>query len=336
MKKNALLVFFSCASFSMQLQAQTLKVLHYTETSGFDHSTRSASLAMFTNLCEVLGCQVDDDQSGEAFNSVENLAQYNVVVFSNTSGDAILNADQRQHFEAYINGGGAYLGIHAASDTYRHTSANGGNTGTWDWYAELSGASVQQNPNHTAANFAGTLVHATMHPILNTLPDPWNKVEEYYYWELGYLNPENTDLLTVQPTGINSYDAARPMAWYRELPNGAKSFYTALGHAVTNFSTDDNFINLIENALLWIFEVDDLSTVHAAARAFSVFPNPSNESLQVEGYHNVLKLELYSITGQPFRTAHKSEVYTQDLPKGNYLLRIHSDGGLEVHKVVLK
>ena len=46
-----------------------------------------------------------------------------------------------------MNNGGGYLGIHAASDTYRHSTANGSSTGTWDWYAEMAGASVQEGPN---------------------------------------------------------------------------------------------------------------------------------------------------------------------------------------------
>ena len=131
----------------------TFKVLHYTETSGFNHNTRSQSLAMFQAIGSTNGFTVTNDQSGAEFNSLANLQQYAVVIFSNTSGNNILNASQRANFEAYIQGGGSYIGIHAASDTYRHSSANGGSTGTWDWYAEnVAGCSVQQSPNHTSQN----------------------------------------------------------------------------------------------------------------------------------------------------------------------------------------
>ena len=119
------------------------QILHYTETSGFDHQTRAQSLAMFQDIAAQHGLTVVDDQDGSSFDDLAVLQQFAVVVFSNTSGDAILDPQQRANFEAYINGGGSYLGIHAASDTYRHSTANGGNTGTWDFYAELVGASVQ-------------------------------------------------------------------------------------------------------------------------------------------------------------------------------------------------
>ena len=243
---TTLLIFISTI-----IHGQEVKVLHYTETSGFDHGTRSVSLAMFNDLGEILGFTVDDDQTGESFNSLENLQQYSVVVFSNTSGNQILNESQRSNFESYINDGGAYIGIHAASDTYRHSSANGGSTGTWDWYAEMAGASVQQSPNHTSANYNGIMDHLIESELLQEIPDPWNKVEEYYYWESGYYNANNTAILQVQSTGAQTYDEPRPMAWFKELPGGGRSFYTALGHAQSNYSSNDEFRQLISNALEW-------------------------------------------------------------------------------------
>lgn len=234
--------------------AQEQIVLHYTETSGFDHGTRVVSFNMFNDIGEILGFTVDDDETGESFNTLENLQQYDVVVFSNTSGNSILNETQRSNFEAYINGGGAYIGIHAASDTYRHSSANGGSTGTWDWYAEMAGASVQQSPNHTSANYNGTMNHLLESDLLEEIPDPWNKVEEYYYWESGYYNDNNVAILEVQSTGNQSYDEPRPMAWFKELPQGGRSFYTALGHASSNYTSNEEFRQLILNALVWSFQ----------------------------------------------------------------------------------
>src|SRR5687767_11070443 len=105
----AFLVYFSeCCS-------QPCRVLHYTETSGFDHQTRSVSFAMFQQMAVQFGFTVDHDSTGQAFS---NLQQYDAVIFSNTSGDNILDAAQKANFEQYINNGGTFIGIHAASDTY--------------------------------------------------------------------------------------------------------------------------------------------------------------------------------------------------------------------------
>ncbi|MFN3876000.1 MAG: ThuA domain-containing protein, partial [Flavobacteriales bacterium] len=104
------------------------RVLHFTRTSGYDHQTRGVSFAMFQGIAQELGATVDDDQSGDPFSDAAILAAYDVIVFSNTSGNAILNPQQRSNFEDWVAGRCRVLGIHAASDTYRHSTANGGGT----------------------------------------------------------------------------------------------------------------------------------------------------------------------------------------------------------------
>ena len=235
------------------LSASTPQVLHYGETTGYNHGTRDESMAMFYQMCQWHGWQITEDNSGSEFNSVANLLQYEVVIFSNTSGNSGLNATQRANFEAYIDSGGSYLGIHAASDTYRHSSANGGSKGTWDWYAEtVAGATVQQNPNHTSQNHNNDITQPVAHPVTTAIPNPWNKTEEYYYWENGYLSPAFTEILRVGQTGSNSRDAPRMVAHCRNLPGGGKAFYTSLGHAASNFETNPIFYQLIEDAMIWI------------------------------------------------------------------------------------
>ena len=240
----------------LPVSAQAQSILHYSETSGFDHQTRAASLAMFQDIAAQQGFTVVDDTNGSTFSDPVLLQQFSVVVFSNTSGDALLDPVQRANFEAYIQNGGSVLGIHAASDTYRHSTANGNNTGTWDFYAELIGASVQENPNHVNGTPAYAMQHVGVHASTQQLPDPWVKNEEYYYWENGYYRMDNTAVLLVEETvgpnnQVNSYDAARPMSWYRQLSQGGRVFYTALGHAVSNFTSDTLFRNHVQDALLW-------------------------------------------------------------------------------------
>ncbi|RMG18564.1 MAG: DUF5060 domain-containing protein, partial [Bacteroidetes bacterium] len=235
------------------LLSQNFRLLHYVQTTGWDHGTADESLQMFQQLGAIHNFAVDHDADGSSFNDLATLQQYDVIVWSNTSGSYNLNAQQRANFEAYILGGGSYLGIHAASDTYRHSSANGGDTGFWDFYAEtVCGGSVQTNPNHTAQNYNADLTHINPHPSLDNLPNPWNKNEEYYYWENGYLSPGIVEVLRVGSTGNQSYDAPRPISWYMNLPGGGRSFYTALGHDPANFTTDTFFRNHIRDALLWV------------------------------------------------------------------------------------
>lgn len=59
----------------------------------------------------------------------DSLQKYAAVVFLNTTGD-VLDHYQEAAFERYIQAGGGYMGIHAATDTEYD----------WSWYGRLAGA----------------------------------------------------------------------------------------------------------------------------------------------------------------------------------------------------
>src|SRR3546814_14571189 len=59
----------------------------------------------------------------------ERLARYRVVVFASTTGD-VLDAAQEAALRAFVEGGGGFVGIHAAADTEYG----------WPWYETLVGA----------------------------------------------------------------------------------------------------------------------------------------------------------------------------------------------------
>ncbi len=232
-------------------------VLHYDETTGFNHNTGTQSMALFTALGNEDGYTVTQDSDGSEFTTAK-LQNYDVVIFSNTSGNSGLNQAQRDAFEWYIDThGGSLLGIHAASDTYRHSSANGNRTGTWDWFAETLGGSVQNSPNHTSSSHVALMTDLVSHPSIENITFPWQKQEEYYYWENGYLNNNITELFEVESTGGNSYDEERPMGWIQTKPSGAKIFYTALGHSQSNFTGGfPQFEQLMKDAVLWMLSSD--------------------------------------------------------------------------------
>lgn len=322
--------------------AQGPKILHYSETSGYDHGTRGNSLSMFQLLANDFGATVIDDQNGSEFNSLANLQQYDLVVFSNTSGSSILNPAQRIHFEDYIIQGGSFVGIHAASDTYRHSSANGSSTGSWDWYAEnLTGCSVQQSPNHTSQNHIDTIFHMVSHTILDNLPNPWIKTEEYYYWENGYVNQQDfQEILRVGRTGNQSYDSPRMVAQIRDLPGGGKAFYTSLGHARSNFQQGTMFIELIRGALDYILNDEP----------FGIFQKPdipSAESLGLEIYlsDNILHIEVpdslpgyridvFNVIGQRLELGPDRSMYLKE--GGLYIVKLTFQNGVQVHQKIVK
>ena len=311
------------------------QVLHFTRTSGFDHGTREVSFEMFASIGDEIGLQVTDDSTGDAFSSLDDLSQFDVIVFANTSGNAILTATQRANFEQWVAQGGHVMGIHAATDTYRHSSANGNDTGAWDFYAELIGGSEQVDPHHVSGTPLYAMSHVLAHPSVNNLPDPWQKEEEYYYWENGYLGSMITPVLeveeTIGPNGqVNSYDAPRPVSWYRVTDIG-RVFYTALGHAASSYTSDTLFRTHIRDALLWLMEGPASIEDHHLPR-LRIVTDPSHHRIHLLVPCIPDQIEILDLQG---RSLHRMEVRTQEVvvdlpdPHGIYFVRSQNCGSLK-------
>ncbi len=269
-----------------------LNVLVYHETNGFRHNSINAGIAMVNEFASESGWNVDDSQNSDPFNAA-SLATYDVVVWMNTSGNNLLNNDEQAAFEQYIQAGGGFVGVHAATDTYRD--------GSWSWYNDLVGAIVQTSPNHTANNYNATMDVVGTHPAVSHLGSEWNKSEEYYYWELngGYLFSGNINLLNVRSTGSQSYDAARPITWYKEF-DGGRSFYTALGHNTSDYSGNSNFRTMMKEAIIWAAgdNSSSLRTVAAnkerTSNEMTIYPNPASSEAFIST-ENMLSGETYQV-----------------------------------------
>ncbi len=221
-------------------------VLIFSKTNGFRHEGAiTGGINMITELGKSNGWNTVSTENPADFNAA-NLAKYDVVIWGNTSGDGLLNAQQKTDFQNYIKKGGGFVGIHAASDTYGDKS--------WAWYNDLVGAIVQTCPYHINTYPTATMDVTKGHEIVADLAATWTKKEEWYYWGRtdcrGYLYSGNKNLLTVRSTGPETYDAARPVAWYKEY-DGGRSFYTALGHSGADYVANSDFGRLIRNAILW-------------------------------------------------------------------------------------
>ncbi len=316
------------------------RVLIYHETNGFRHNSIDAGIAMIEGFGFENEWIVEESQSSAIFNDA-NLAMANVVVWLNTSGNGLLTTDEKSAFEQFIQNGGGFVGVHAATDTYRD--------GSWPWYNDLVGAIVQSGPNHTSNNFNATMDVLGTHPAVTHLGMEWNKNEEYYYWELngGYLYDGNIDLLSVRSTGSQSYDAPRPITWYK-IFDGGRSFYTALGHNASDYIGDENFRTMIEQAILWAGgEIDieiELNSAQMPANSQSVFemvvayPNPVDDLLTIRSDGaGFMHGRLISLTGTVLREVQDYRnlfMDLSDLESGMYLLHINQNGNEKWIKIV--
>ena len=223
-------------------------ILHYTQTAGFDHGTRSQSNQMFVEIGQQRNFTVVNSQDRASFDDLQTLLGYEVIVFANTSGDIPFSQQQRDNLENYVAAGGAVLGIHAATDMYRGNQS-------YPFYTDLMGGSRRNSPAHTSRTHNNVMDLIGTHASTANLPNPYPKQEEYYYWPDTGLVSNITEVLRVRATGGNSYDAARPISWYQEFPSGARSFYTGLGHDRSNY-TDATapFRTHLADALCWCVE----------------------------------------------------------------------------------
>ncbi|MFD2888884.1 ThuA domain-containing protein [Chitinophaga cymbidii] len=202
------------------------KVLVFTKTAGFRHSSIPAGIKAIRQLGQENGFDVDTTENADRFTE-DSLQQYAAVIFLNTTGD-VLNNRQEADFERYIQAGGGFVGIHAATDTEYD----------WAWYGKLVGAYFENHPEGTAK--AKLVVKDKNHPSTQQLPDTWEHTDEWYNFR--NVNKDTKVLMSVDEKsykGGTMGDDHR-ISWYHEY-DGGRAFYTELGHTEESY-TEKNFL----------------------------------------------------------------------------------------------
>ena len=212
------------ASLCVPVAARTQqpRVLVFSKTAGFRHSSIGVGIAAVKKLGQENGFDVDATEDAGAFTS-KNLARYRAVVWLNTTGD-VLDNTQQDNFERYIQAGGGYVGVHAASDT----------RGKWPWYEGLVGARFTRHAPGTAR--ATVRVEDRTSAATKRLPAAWTRTDEWYEFD---RNPRAGVhvLATVDERTYSggTMGADHPIAWCHRY-DGGRSVYTAMGHTRESFS----------------------------------------------------------------------------------------------------
>jgi len=247
------------------------KVLVYSRTDGFRHASIEVGIQAIQSLGAANDFTVDATEDPSQFTTA-NLAQYEVVIFLNTTLN-VLDANQEAAFESYIRGGGNFVGVHSAADTEHD----------WPFYGQLVGAYFLAHP---VANQPGELIiEDPDHPSVSHLPNPWAlSLEEFYSFqtnprdnvrvlaridESSYLQEPNTSCDPSGPTFPNGYSGVmgdHPMSWCHDSLGG-RAWYTALGHEAYLYQQDDYRQHLLNGILT--------AAKRVAARC-EVLPAPAN------------------------------------------------------------
>ncbi len=224
------------------------RILVFTKTTGFRHESISKGIAFFKKMGEHQHIIVDTTENASNFYE-ENLRRYNAVVFLNTTGD-VLNAEQQNNFERYIQAGGGYVGVHAATDTEYD----------WPWYGKLAGAYFESHPSNPNVQKGTYNVVNTTHIATDSLPAKWERTDEFYSFK--NINPELNILITLDEKtyqgGTNG--DYHPASWYHEF-DGGRAFYTAMGHTAETYD-EPFFEKHLLGGLQWVLGEGNLNKVN--------------------------------------------------------------------------
>lgn len=226
------------------LAATDKAILVFSKTNGYRHASIEAGVKAIKAAGQKRGCEVVATENGAYFN--ENcLKSYKAIVFLSPTGDFL--TDEQQHaFEKYIENGGGYAGIHAASDCEYE----------WDWYGTLLGTRFR---SHTFLPYpipkAEIVTEPGAHPAIDGLPERWEKKDEWYNFRRSVRGkPGFQVLLTVDESTYPAFwpkamHGDHPIAWSRAVGKG-RMFYTAIGHNASTYS-DTTAMKHIMGGIAW-------------------------------------------------------------------------------------
>jgi type 1 glutamine amidotransferase len=208
------------ATASAQLPA--FKTLVFSATAGYRHASISNGIALIRAFGATNNFAVDTTEDATLFTDA-NLAQYQAIVFLNTTGDVLTNAQQLGALQRYVEAGGGWVGVHSASDTLH----------TWTWYGGLVGAYFVSHP---AIQQATVRVEDHIDPSTSMLPAAWVRTDEWYNFDHNPRGPVHV-LATLDETTYSggTMGADHPVAWCHYY-DGGRAWYTAGGHTPESYS----------------------------------------------------------------------------------------------------
>lgn len=222
-------VFASVAT--IPLNAADARVLVYQRNGkGFVHDNLKACAAAIGELGQQHGFAVDVSSDAAVFADA-TLKPYRALIFANSNNEAFENDGQREAFQRFIRAGGGFMGIHSSTGSERQ----------WAWFQRLQGAKFLRHP--PLQKFAIKVLDRS-HPATAHLGDAWVWEDECYFFT--NVNPDIRVLLALQDVTTlkdpkmasnpgQQLNGLLPLAWYHEF-EGARVFYTALGHKIEYYS----------------------------------------------------------------------------------------------------
>ncbi|NHC15704.1 ThuA domain-containing protein, partial [Motilibacter deserti] len=233
--------------------ATEFKVLAFAKQAGAKYpGTLSAGQEALTALGTQVGFEVDVTQDAGRF-TAEGLEEYDAVVFLNTSGD-VLDDAQQAAFEAYIRAGGGFVGVGSAVETETD----------WQFFTNLLGTRAS---GMTPSGPGVVKAVDRIHPASAGLPERWNhslgtttnvgqtgvKWNEAWYNFAANVRGKQHVLATLDEStltaGGGTMGIDHPIMWCQDF-QGGRSLYTGLGLSAAAYS-NQFFRSSLAGALSW-------------------------------------------------------------------------------------
>jgi uncharacterized protein len=252
--KNGFPVSYETEIPSINFPEDRTNVLLFSKATGFLHGESiEAGKKVFDELAKRNNWFLYSTEEGGVFNP-DQLARFDAVVFNNSTG-RVLNEEQQQALEAYVESGGKLIGIHGSGDDSHH----------WDWYEQnFLGAKFSHHPMNPQLQEAALIRNSIGidSALLQGLPSTWKHTDEWYVF---YKNPRdngfnviyeidgekiisNGNFLWIKDKNFGM-GKNHPVAWYRVTGKG-RTFYTSIGHDAAAWKQEP-FVRMLENAVKW-------------------------------------------------------------------------------------
>jgi type 1 glutamine amidotransferase len=219
------------------------KVLVVTVTKGFRHSSIPTAEKVLGELAEKTGIftvdyarvEPTDPQFKNADGTTDTnkvdaairqvlaekmsaaaLANYDAVIFANTTGD--LPLPDKEAFLDWIKSGKGFVGMHSATDTFRGHKP-------LDPYVEMIGGEFRHHDKQAEVD---CLNQDPKHPATEMLPPVWHVKDEIYLLN-GFERTNVHGLLRLNKEPNAKTPGDYPISWCKNYGKG-HVFYTSLGH----------------------------------------------------------------------------------------------------------
>ena len=201
-------------------------VLVFSHSTGNRHESIPSAVTGLRAVLTAAGFTVEATENPSVITAAKLQTLAGVILVDTTgkpfgeSPDVTLAA-----LEAFIRGGGALIGLHAASSTFYEPPVS---------YTRLIGGRFVEHPGgvrqancHTEGN----------HPVVAKVPEPFRVRDEIYV--MSNLNPDNQVVLRCEAFGNTANRL--PIAWIRQEGQG-RLFYTALGHENSDWTAQSPYL----------------------------------------------------------------------------------------------